>query len=51
METKMMYRVKLKNGRYTAWSFDKERTEKNARFFDGKLECKVYKPANPKGLK
>ncbi len=50
MEAKIMYRLKYRNGSRGAWSFDKNRIEKNAEFFRAKIETKIYNP-NFKGLK
>ena len=50
MEAKTMYRIKFKNGRYTAWSFNKDHVEKTIEVVGGKLETKIYNP-NFKGLK
>ena len=50
MEAKMMYRIKFRNGSYTAWSFDKKETIESIKILGGKLETKIYNP-NFKGLK
>jgi hypothetical protein len=41
---KMMYRLVFRDGSHSAWSFDKERTEQNAKSLRATVETKEYRP-------
>ena len=39
----MYYRLKFKNGTYSAWTKDFDRIEADAEFFNAKIEQKFFK--------